>query len=45
LDCGAHAAPLEASGKLPTLTDIIISPDGTTFAYVRSIDVRRVVVA
>lgn len=41
----SNAAPLEAYGKLPTLTDMTISPDGTALAYVRSIDVRRVVVA
>lgn len=40
----AKAAPLEAYGNLPTLTDIIISPDGASFAYVRAITTRRVVV-
>jgi dipeptidyl aminopeptidase/acylaminoacyl peptidase len=41
----SEGAPLEAYGKLPTLTDIVISPDGTTIAYVRALDTRRVIVA
>jgi dipeptidyl aminopeptidase/acylaminoacyl peptidase len=39
------AAPLEAYGKLPTLTNPTVSPDGTSLAYVRALDTRRVVVA
>jgi Dipeptidyl aminopeptidases/acylaminoacyl-peptidases len=39
------AAPLETYGKLPTLTDLVISPDGTALAYVRTVDLRRVVMA
>jgi dipeptidyl aminopeptidase/acylaminoacyl peptidase len=39
----SDAAPLEAYGKLPTLTDVTISPDGTTLAYVRAVDTRRLV--
>ena len=30
----ANAAPLEAYGRLPTLEDVAISPDGQTLAYV-----------
>ena len=41
----ALAAPLEAYGKLPTLTDLTLSPDGTSIAYVRSADAKRLVVA
>lgn len=41
----ALAAPLEAYGKLPTLTDLTLSPDGTSIAYVRSDDAKRLVVA
>lgn len=31
----AQAAPLEVYGQLPTLDEVIVSPDGTRFAYVR----------
>ncbi len=41
----AFAAPLEAYGKLPTLTNITLSPDGTSIAYVRGADTKRMVVA
>ena len=41
----AIAAPLEAYGKLPTLTDVTLSPDGASIAYVRGADTKRLVVA
>ncbi len=41
----ALAAPLEAYGRLPTLTDITLSPDGASIAYVRGTDTKRLVVA
>ena len=41
----ALAAPLEAYGKLPTLTDVTLSPDGASLAYVQSADTKRLVVA
>ncbi len=31
---GATAPPLEAYGQLPTLSDVTLTPDGLTFAYV-----------
>lgn len=40
----AEGAPLEVYGKLPTLTDLVISPDGASLAYARPLDTRRVVV-
>jgi len=39
------ATPLEAYGKLPTLTDLTVSPDGASIAYVRGIGAKRAVVA
>ncbi|GAA0577220.1 alpha/beta hydrolase family protein [Rhizomicrobium electricum] len=41
----AQGAPLEAYGKLPTLSNVIISPDGATLAYVKELDTKRVMVA
>jgi len=41
----AEGAPLEVYGKLPTLSDVVISPDGASFAYVRVLDDKRVIVA
>ncbi|MDE2182829.1 MAG: S9 family peptidase [Alphaproteobacteria bacterium] len=38
-------APLEAYGRLPSLTDVRVSPDGNAIAYVRGTTTRRVVVA
>jgi dipeptidyl aminopeptidase/acylaminoacyl peptidase len=37
-------APLEAYGKLPTLSNVTISPDGASFAYVSVVDDKRVIV-
>jgi dipeptidyl aminopeptidase/acylaminoacyl peptidase len=39
------APPLEAYGKLPTLSDIRLSPDGTSLAYVQGAETKRFVVA
>ena len=38
-------APLEAYGKLPTVSNVVISPDGASFAYVSVLDDKRVIVA
>jgi dipeptidyl aminopeptidase/acylaminoacyl peptidase len=38
------APPLEAYGRLPTLSDVTLSPDGTTVAYVRGDETRRFIV-
>ena len=35
------AAPLEAYGRLPTLSQVALSPDGTSIAYVRAGEVKR----
>lgn len=40
----AAATPLEAYGKLPTLSDIALSPDGKRIAFVKSIDSKRAVI-
>lgn len=40
----ACAAPLEAYGNLPTLTDLTLSPDGTSIAYVRAAGAKRLIV-
>lgn len=40
---GAQAAPLEAYGALPSLSDVEISPDGSTIAYERSRNGKRMV--
>src|SRR5258707_52549 len=40
----SDAAPLDAYGRLPTLSDITLSPDGTRIAYVKSDPSKRVVV-
>lgn len=40
----AMAAPLEAYGRLPTLENVKISPDGNTLAYTRSAPGKRFVV-
>ena len=42
---GASAAPLEAYGMLPTLTNMPLSPDGASIAYVRPYKEKRVVIA
>jgi hypothetical protein len=47
---GAHAAesapPLEAFGRLPTLEDVVLSPDGTKIAFVNTVgESRNLVVA
>ncbi|MGZ3365794.1 MAG: alpha/beta hydrolase family protein [Caulobacteraceae bacterium] len=43
--CGmAHAAPLEAYGKLPTMDMVTISPDGSKVAFVQVVDGRQAVV-
>ena len=40
-----HAAPLELYGRLPTLEDVSISPDGSRIAFVRTTgDLRRIYV-
>ena len=36
LAIGADAVPLEAFGRLPTLEDVAISPDGTKIAFVKT---------
>lgn len=41
----SFATGLEAYGRLPTLSNITLSPDGTTIAYVRATDSKRLVVA
>lgn len=33
---GAHAVPLEVYGRLPSLEDVALSPDGTRLAFVRT---------
>ena len=38
------APPLEAYGRLPTLSNLTLSPDGKTIAYVKGDDSNRVVV-
>lgn len=40
----AHAAPIEAYGRLPTLSDVTLSPDGKTLAYVRGTETKRLLV-
>lgn len=35
------STPLEVFGRLPTLEDVVISPDGTKIAFVRTSDDRR----
>ena len=40
---GANAAPLEAYGHLPTLEDVVISPQGDRLAYVTSVEGKRTV--
>lgn len=40
----AHAAPLEAYGKLPTIEDAAISPDGASFAMIQTNGEQRHVV-
>jgi dienelactone hydrolase len=43
---GADAVPLEAFGRLPTLENVIISPDGTKIAFVKTRgDSRSLIVA
>jgi acetyl esterase/lipase len=34
--CAAETIPLEAFGRLPTLENVVISPDGTKIAFVRT---------
>src|SRR6266403_6149364 len=42
----AETTPLEAFGRLPTLENVVISPDGTKIAFVRTRgDSRSLVVA
>ena len=38
----ARAAPLEAYGRLPSLEDVALSPDGTRLAFVRTNENKRV---
>jgi dipeptidyl aminopeptidase/acylaminoacyl peptidase len=38
----ARAAPLEAYGRLPSLEDVALSPDGTRLAFVRTSENKRV---
>jgi dipeptidyl aminopeptidase/acylaminoacyl peptidase len=46
LSLAHEASPLEAFGRLPTLEDVVISPDGTKIAFVRTrSDSRSLVVA
>ena len=40
----ARAAPLEAYGKLPTMSQVVISPDGTKIAFVQPVDGKQAVV-
>jgi hypothetical protein len=40
----AETAPVEAFGRLPTLERLVISPDGTKLAYVRTVDDQRFLV-
>jgi dienelactone hydrolase len=40
----AEPAPLEAFGRLPTLEHLVISPDGTQLAYVRTEEDRRTLI-
>lgn len=41
-----HAAPLEVYGQLPTLEDVVVSPDGSRLAFVRTKgDDRTIVIA
>ena len=40
----AHAAPLEAYGKLPAMENIAISPDGTKIAFAQPVNGRQAVV-
>src|SRR5579871_3652026 len=39
----AHAAPLEVYGRLPTLEQMALSPDGTRLAFVRTVENKRMV--
>jgi acetyl esterase/lipase len=39
----AHPASLETYGRLPALEDVVISPDGTRVAFVRTLGADRVV--
>ena len=40
----ACAAPLDDYGRLPTLSDITLSPNGATFAYIRADEAKRYIV-
>src|SRR5580692_1616262 len=40
----AEAAPLEVYGRLPTLEQVTISPDGNTLAYAATVDGKRLVI-
>jgi dipeptidyl aminopeptidase/acylaminoacyl peptidase len=40
----ACAAPLDDYGRLPTLSDIALSPNGATFAYIREDEAKRYIV-
>lgn len=43
LAASAHAAPLEAYGRLPALEEIALSPDGRRLAYVSALECERIV--
>ncbi len=40
----AHAAPLEVYGKLPVMSQVSISPDGTKVAFVQPVNGKQMVV-
>ena len=44
LAVGAHAAPLEAYGRLPTLEQMAVSPDGSKLAYITNVGGKRTIV-
>lgn len=39
----AHAAPIEAYGRLPTLEEVQLSPDGNRIAYVTAVNEQRTI--
>lgn len=44
LQATGAAAPLEAYGRLPSLEDAALSPDGTSIAFVRTVEEQRLIV-
>jgi len=44
LQCAAYAVPLEVYGRLPTLENVAMSPDGSRLAFIRTEGDARIVV-